>query len=156
MASDSDRPDRIERTVVLKAPRERVWRAISNAEEFGTWFRVNLKGQVFAPGKTVRGRLEVPGFTHVVLDLHIDRVEPMERFSYHWHPYAVEPGTDYTQEPTTLVTFTLKDAKDGATELTIVETGFDKVPAHRRQQAYRMNSEGWDGQLRNIAAYVVA
>ena len=153
MASDTDR---IERTVVLKAPRERVWRALSNAEEFGTWFRVNLKGQAFAPGKTVRGRLEIPGFTHVVLDLHIDRVEPMERFSYRWHPYPVEPGTDYAKEPPTLVTFTLKDAKDGATELTVVETGFDKVPAHRRQQAYRMNSEGWDGQLRNIAAYVVA
>ena len=153
MASDTDR---IERTVVLKAPRERVWRALSNAGEFGAWFRVNLKGQAFAPGKTVRGRLEIPGYTHVVLDLHVDRVEPMDRFSYYWHPYAVDQGTDYTKEPPTLVTFTLKDAKGGATELTVVETGFDKVPAHRRQQAYRMNSEGWDGQLRNIAAYVVA
>ena len=151
MASDTDR---IERTVVLKAPRERVWRALSNAEEFGAWFRVNLKGQAFAPGKTVRGRLEIPGYTHVVLDLHVDRVEPMDRFSYYWHPYAVDQGTDYTKEPPTLVTFTLKDAPGNGTLLTVVETGFDKLPPERRMETFRMNTLGWESQTKKLAQHV--
>jgi uncharacterized protein YndB with AHSA1/START domain len=153
MASDTDR---IERTVVLQAPRERVWRAISNAEEFGTWFRADLKGQSFAPGRRARGRIAIPGFTHVVFDVVVDRVEPMDRFSFHWHPYAVDPDVDYAKEAPTLVTFTLRDAHGGGTELTVVESGFDHVPAHRRQQAFRMNGEGWDGQLRNIVKHVAA
>ena len=153
MASDADR---IERTVVLNAPRERVWRAISNAEEFGAWFRADLKGQSFAPGQRARGRIAIPGYTHVFFDVVVDRVEPMDRFSFHWHPYAVDPDVDYAKETPTLVTFTLKDASGGGTELTVVESGFDQVPAHRRQQAFRMNGEGWDGQLRNIVKHVAA
>ena len=153
MASDTDR---IERTVVLDAPRARVWRALTDAEAFGTWFRADLKGQAFAPGKKTRGRMAIPGFEHVFFDVKVDRVEPMDRFSFHWHPAAVEPGVDYSHETPTLVTFTLKDAPGGKTELKVVESGFDQVPAHRREQAFRMDSQGWDGQLRNIARHVAA
>jgi len=148
--------DRIERKVVINAPRERVWRALSNAEEFGTWFGANLKGQTFAPGKRARGQITIPGFAHVYFDVVIERIEPQDLLSYRWHPYAVDPAVDYTKEQPTLVTFTLKDAPGKATLLTVVESGFDNVPPHRRLQAFRMNSEGWDGQMKKIVRHVSA
>ena len=150
MASDADR---IERTVVLNAPRERVWRAISNAEEFGAWFRADLKGQSFAPGQRARGRIAIPGYTHVFFDVVVDRVEPRDRFSFHWHPYAVDPDVDYAKETPTLVTFTLKEVPGQGVLLTVVESGFDKVPASRRREAFEMNSPGWEAQLHNVARY---
>ena len=148
--------DRIERSVTLDAPRPRVWRALTDAEAFGTWFGADLEGQAFAPGQRARGRITIPGFTHVVFDVVVDRVEPMDRFAFRWHPFAVEPDVDYAAETPTLVTFTLHDAPGGKTHLTVVESGFDQVPAHRRAQAFRMNSQGWEGQLRNIAKHVAA
>jgi uncharacterized protein YndB with AHSA1/START domain len=148
--------NRIERSVVINAPRERVWRALSSAEEFGTWFGANLKGQAFAPGQRARGQITIPGYEHVYFDVVIERIEPQKLLSYRWHPYAVDPAVDYTKEQPTLVTFTLKDAPANGTLLTVVESGFDNVPPHRRLEAFRMNSRGWEGQIDNIAHHVSA
>jgi uncharacterized protein YndB with AHSA1/START domain len=151
MASDTDR---IERSIVINAPRERVWRAISNAEEFGTWFGVNLKGMHFVPGARARGQITYHGYGHIWFDAVVERVEPQDLLSYRWHPAAVEPDVDYSQEEPTLVSFTLKDAPGNGTLLTVVESGFDKVPPQRRLEAFRMNSGGWEAQMQNIARHL--
>ena len=145
--------DRIEREILLKAPRSRVWRALSNAEEFGAWFGVALKGKTFEAGKHVQGRITYPGYEHVVFDVLIVEVEPERLFSFRWHPYAVDPSFDYSKEPTTLVEFTLKEVDEG-TLLRVVESGFDKIPPSRRLEAFRMNSGGWDEQMKNIEKHV--
>jgi uncharacterized protein YndB with AHSA1/START domain len=147
--------DRIEREILLKAPRARVWRALSNAEEFGTWFGVTLKGKEFVAGLRVHGQITIPGYEHVVFYFHIVEMKPEQLLSFRWHPHAVDLGVDYEKEETTLVELTLKEA-EGGTLLKVVESGFDKVPATRRAEAFRMNSAGWEGQLRNIAKYVEA
>ena len=144
--------DRIERKVLLRAPRSRVWRALTNPVEFGTWFGVKVEG-TFAPGAHVRGAITHPGYEHVVFDITIERMEPERLFSWRWHPHAVEPGVDYAAEPTTLVVFELEDTA-GGTQLTVIESGFDQVPLARRAQAYRMNGEGWTYQVQAIEAYV--
>ena len=145
--------DRIEREVLLKAPRARVWRALSNAEEFGDWFGVALKGKRFVAGERVQGQITYPGYEHVVFDVLIERMEPERLLSYRWHPGATEPSIDYSKEPTTLVEFELK-AVEGGTLLRLVESGFDKIPVSRRQEAFRMNSGGWDEQVQRIAKHV--
>ena len=151
----SSETDRIERSLVINAPRSRVWRALSNAEEFGAWFGARLKGKTFAPGQRVQGPITIKGYEHIVFDVVVERVEPEQLLSYRWHPYAVDPKIDYEKEQRTLVTFTLKDAGDG-TLLTVVETGFDSVPPARRLEAFRMNSRGWEGQMNNIQRHVTA
>jgi uncharacterized protein YndB with AHSA1/START domain len=148
--------DRIERSLVINAPRERVWRALSNAETFGTWFGANLKGQTFAPGQRARGQITICGHEDAVFDVVVERIEPQDLFSYRWHPYAVDPAVDYAKEEPTLVTFTLKDAPGNGTLLTVVESGFDNVPPHRRLEAFRMNNRGWEAQMNNIARHVGA
>lgn len=153
MSTASD-TDRIERSIVINAPRERVWRAISNAEEFGTWFGADLNGMRFEPGQRTRGRITHPGYEHIWFDAVVERVEPQNLLSYRWHPYAVDAAIDYSKEEPTLVTFTLEDAPGNGTLLTVVESGFDKVPPHRRLEAFRMNSRGWDAQLQNIAKHL--
>ena len=152
----AEETDRIERSVVINAPRERVWRALSNAEEFGTWFGANLKGQAFAPGKRARGQITHCGYEHVYFDVVIERIEPQSLLAYRWHPYPIDPAVDYTKEEPTLVTFTLKDAPGRGTLLTVVESGFDKVPPERRLEAFRMNSRGWEGQMNNIVRHVTS
>src|SRR5688572_18007802 len=149
---DMTSTDRIEKRVVLRAPRSRVWRAISTAEEFGTWFRMNLEG-AFAEGATIRGRVTHPGYEHVTLEMLVERIEPERYFSYRWHPYAIDPAVDYSAEPTTLVEFSLEET-EGGTALTIVESGFDRIPPARRAEAFRMNDQGWAGQIKNLAQYV--
>ncbi|HEY1951793.1 MAG TPA: SRPBCC family protein [Gemmatimonadaceae bacterium] len=146
--------DRIEKTVVLRAPRTRVWRAIANSSEFGQWFRVKFDGD-FSVGKTISGKIQIPGFDHVPMEMHIESIEPESYFSYRWHPYAIEAGVDYSKEPTTLVEFRLEDAAEG-TRLTILESGFDKIPAGRRAEAFRMNDNGWTSQAKAIEKYVSA
>jgi uncharacterized protein YndB with AHSA1/START domain len=143
--------DRIEKTVTLRAPRARVWRALTNAGEFGAWFLVTLESE-FAAGATVRGRITYPGYEHLTLEMVIDRIEPEHYFSYRWHP-APESGVDYSPEPMTLVEFTLDEA-DGGTVLTIVESGFDRLPVARRAEAFRANEGGWAEQITNIARHV--
>ncbi|HKR34951.1 MAG TPA: SRPBCC family protein [Steroidobacteraceae bacterium] len=147
--------DRIERKVLLKAPRARVWRALANAEEFGNWFGVRLHGKTFAPGQRTQGQITYPGYEHIVFEIWIERMEPEKLLSWRWHPAAVEPNVDYSAEPTTLVVFELKDAEDG-TLLSVVESGFDDIPPQRRLDAFRMNSGGWDEQMKNIEKHVAA
>jgi uncharacterized protein YndB with AHSA1/START domain len=147
MSSDTDR---IERSILIEAPRERVWRALSNAEEFGSWFGASLKGQAFVAGQRARGNITHPGYEHIFFDVLVERVEPQSVLAFRWHPYAVDPAVDYTQEEPTLVTFTLEDAPGSGTRLVVVESGFDKVPPHRRLEAFRMNSGGWEAQMENI------
>lgn len=148
--------DRIERTIVINAPRTRVWRALSNAEAFGTWFGAKLEGQTFTPGQRTRGQITICGHEHVWFDVVVERIEPEDLFSFRWHPYPIDPAVDYAQEEPTLVTFTLKDAPGNGTLLTVVESGFDKVPPHRRLEAFRMNDSGWEAQLNCIAKHVTA
>jgi uncharacterized protein YndB with AHSA1/START domain len=144
--------DRIQKQILLRAPKSRVWRALTNAEEFGAWFRVKLEGD-FAPGKKVSGRITYPGYEHLTMELVVERMEPEELFSYRWHPYAVDPQVDYSAEPTTLVEFRLVEVA-GGTELSLTESGFDRIPAERRDEAFRMNSQGWAVQLENIERHV--
>jgi len=144
--------DRIEKEILLQAPVARVWRALTDAGEFGTWFRVALDGP-FVPGQRVMGRITHPGYEHVTMELLVERMDAQTLFSYRWHPYAVDPAVDYSQEPTTLVEFRLAP-QGGGTLLSVVESGFDRVPAHRRDEAFRMNDRGWAGQLKNIERHV--
>jgi uncharacterized protein YndB with AHSA1/START domain len=146
--------DKIEKRVVLRAPRSRVWKAITDAKEFGTWFGAKFEGG-FTAGATVRGRITTPGYDHLTMDVMVERVDPEHLFSYRWHPYAVEPDVDYSKEPTTLVEFRL-DEVDGGTRLTVIESGFDGIPAARREEAFRMNEGGWTEQTRRIEQYVTA
>ncbi|SFI29957.1 Uncharacterized conserved protein YndB, AHSA1/START domain [Collimonas sp. OK307] len=147
--------DRIETAIVLKAARSRVWRALSNAEQFGDWFGVALKGKTFAAGQTVRGQISHTGYEHLVWEVVIERMVPEELLSFRWHPYAIDSAVDYSQEPTTLVVFELTAVEEG-TLLRVVESGFDNIPAERRQEAFRMNSSGWEAQMKNIEKYVAA
>ena len=145
--------DRIERSVTLKASRSRVWRALSHAEEFGNWFGVKLEGKSFVAGQRVQGQITYPGYEHLVFDVLIERVEPERVLSWRWHPAAIDPAVDYKKEPSTLVVFELKEV-EGGTLLTVVESGFDSVPPSRRLEAFRMNSQGWDEQMKNIEEHV--
>jgi uncharacterized protein YndB with AHSA1/START domain len=145
--------DRIEKTVVLAAPRPIVWRALTTPSEFGEWFRARLETPAFVAGATARGHITYPGYEHLVLEMQIERLEPERYFSYRWHPYAIDPDADYASEPTTLVEFTLEDAGAG-TRLTIVESGFERIPLARRAEAFRMNDGGWSEQARNIERHV--
>lgn len=144
--------DRIEKQIRLNAPRARVWRALTDAREFGQWFGVKLSGAV-VPGAKLRGPITSPGYEHVTFEATVETVEPEKRFAFRWHPYAIGPGTDYSGEPTTLVVFTLEEI-DGGTLLTVVESGFDKIPPSRRAKAFEMNSKGWASQMENIKRYL--
>lgn len=146
--------DRIERKIVLKAPRSRVWRALSGAEEFGSWFGVKLKGKNFAIGQRTQGNITYPGYEHVLFDVIIERMEPERLLAWRWHPYPVDPAVDYSKETRTLVVFELKDI-EGGTLLSVVESGFDQVSPSRRLEAFRMNSSGWDEQMQNIAKHII-
>lgn len=147
----------IERNIVINASRERVWRALTNAEDFGSWFGVDLKGQTFAAGQRTRGLMGAGcGHDDVWFDVVVERIDPQDVFSYRWHPYAVDPVVDYSVEPLTLVTFTLKDTPDQGTLLTVLESGFDEIPPHRRLEAFRMHTGGWEAQLQNVARHASA
>ncbi len=144
--------DRIEKEIEIKAPVSRVWKALTDHREFGTWFRVNLEGP-FVPGETTHGKMTIPGFDHVVFQAVAQKIEPERYFSFTWHPYAVDPKQDYSQETPTLVEFTLTETAAG-TRIRVVESGFDKIPAHRRDEAFRMNEGGWAAQIKNIKNHV--
>lgn len=144
--------DRIEKTLELKAPVERVWRALTDHDEFGAWFRVKLE-RPFALGETARGRIAFAGYEHLVWEAKVVRMERPRLFAFTWHPYAVEPETDYSEETPTLVEFKLEPTAAG-TRLAVAESGFDALPAHRRALALRMNEGGWVTQMKNIQAHV--
>ncbi|MGF6153934.1 SRPBCC family protein [Pseudomonas fluorescens] len=145
--------DRIERKILLKAPRSTVWRALANAESFGKWFGVALEGKRFVAGERTQGQITYPGYEHLVWDVQVARVEPERVFAFRWHPYPVDPTVDYSSEPTTLVLFELEDM-EGGTLLKVVESGFDNIPEERRLKAFRMNSRGWEDQMTNIETYL--
>src|SRR5947209_4831583 len=144
--------DRIEKTIELRAPLSRIWRALTDHHEFGAWFRVRLDGP-FVPGQVSRGQMTYPGYEHLRWEAVIEKMEPERLFSFTWHPYAVEPGCDYSAEPPTLVEFTLRSIAT-RTLLRVVESGFDKLPSKRRLEAFRMNEGGWQQQMENIARHV--
>ena len=144
--------DRIEKSVMLRAPRSRVWRALSDAASFSEWFGVKLQG-VIAPGAHLRGKVEHPGYEHVPFAITIEKMEPERVLSWRWHPNPIDPKKDYSDEPTTLVVFELHDAP-GGTLLSVVESGFDGIPLSRRLEAYRGNEAGWKMQMEAIERYV--
>jgi len=140
--------DRIEKSILLRAPRSRVWRALTDAEQFSQWFGVKLAGP-FAPGARLRGQITHSGYEHVVFEITIERMEPEKLFSWRWHPHAIDPKIDYSVEPTTLVVFELEEVAEG-THLTVVESGFDGIPLSRRLEAYRSNDQGWAIQVSEL------
>lgn len=144
--------DRIEKTIDLKAPIERVWRALTDHREFGTWFGVKLDGP-FVVGAASTGHITYPGYEHVKWKARVVEMKEPILFAFTWHPYAVDPDTDYEQEEPTRVEFRLTPTGTG-THLVVIESGFDKIPADRRPEALRMNDGGWAEQIRNIAAHV--
>jgi uncharacterized protein YndB with AHSA1/START domain len=137
--------------VVLRAPRSKVWRALTDPAQFSEWFGATLRDQ-FKPGARVRGPVTHAGYEHLTMDITIDQVEPERLFSWRWHPGGSDRDID-PAEPMTLVVFELEEVPEG-TRLTVTETGFDRVPVSRRTKAYRENDEGWAGQLKAIAQYL--
>ena len=145
--------DRIEKSIELKAPVARVWSALTDHDEFGQWFRVKLHGP-FVVGQVTRGRITLEGYDHLQWEATVLAMEPDQLFSYSWCPYGGDPDVDYTDEPQTVVEFRLEPISDG-TRLVISESGFDALPDEpRRIDAMRKNSQGWAGQVNNIAAHV--
>jgi uncharacterized protein YndB with AHSA1/START domain len=155
--------DRIEKSVVLHAPRARVWRAITDSTEFGRWFGIKVEG-VFRAGTLVRARLvgtEVDAEVakaqqahgDITFEIAVDRIEPERLFAFRWHPYAIEAGVDFSSEPTTLVTFTLEEVTNGV-KVTVVESGFDQIPLARRAQAFASNDQGWTIQVMLVEKYL--
>jgi uncharacterized protein YndB with AHSA1/START domain len=145
--------DRIERKVLIKATRARVWRAVADAAEFGSWFGVDFKGKTFVAGKSVQGKITYPGYEHLTMEVLIDQMVPERLLSWRWHPAAIDPAVDYSQEPTTLVVFELEEV-EGGVMLSVVESGLDKIPLERRATVLRMNSSGWDAQMENVKKHV--
>ena len=144
--------NQIEKTIELKAPVSRVWRALTDYREFGEWFQMKLDGP-FVPGKVSIGKVTYPGYEHLSCELVTEKIEPEELFAFSWHPYAVDPKVDYSKEPSTLVEFRL-EPKDKGTVLRLIESGFDAIPEGRRFEAFRKNDEGWSEQIDNIAKYL--
>jgi len=156
--------DRIEKKVLLHAPRKRVWRALSDSTEFGIWFGVKFDGP-FTPGASMRGVI-VPTKVNAEVakaqkpyegkpfEITIERMEPERLFSFRWHPFAVEPGVDYSAEPTTLVVFALEETPDGVM-LTVTESGFDQIPLARRAKAFTANEQGWGMVVKLVEEYLV-
>ena len=144
--------DKIEKRVLLRASLSRVFRALTDSQEFGAWFLARFEGP-FVVGQAVRGQITYPGYEHMRFELIVERIEPERYFSFRWHPYAVDPKVDYSVEPTTLVEFSLEETAGGV-QLSIVESGFSRLPAARRAEAFRMNDQGWSEQVTNIERHV--
>jgi uncharacterized protein YndB with AHSA1/START domain len=142
--------DRIEKTTVLRAPRSKVWRALTDPAQFSEWFGTRLK-DAFKPGARVRGPITSPGYEHLTMDITIEQVEPERLFSWRWQPGG-DPDID-PAEPMTLVVFELEEVPEG-TRLTVTETGFDRIPVSRRGKAYRENEQGWAGQMEALRKYL--
>lgn len=158
-----DVPDRIQKSVFLRAPLERVWRAVSDAREFGTWFGVDFDGP-FRAGEQLRGRItptkvdptvakQQEPYAGTPFEWNVETIEPPHRISFRWHPFAVEKGHDYSAEPTTLITFELHEEADG-TRVTITESGFSRIPLERRARAFTANEGGWEHQTQLLDKYL--
>jgi uncharacterized protein YndB with AHSA1/START domain len=145
-------PNQIEKSIELKAPVSRVWRALTDFREFGEWFRVKLDGP-FLPGEVSSGYITWPGYEHLKWEAVVQKMEPERLFSFTWHPYSVDPKVDYSKETPTLVEFRLEKTATG-TLLLLTESGFDKIPGDRLLEAFRRNDGGWTQQMKNIETYV--
>lgn len=146
--------DRIEKAMLLRAPRSRVWRALADSREFGEWFGVNLASGLFKQGARISGPMSGGcGHDDVLFEATIEVMQPESRFAYRWHPFAIEKGVDYSGEPTTLVEFTLEEVA-GGTKLSIVESGFDSLPLARRAKALEANDGGWTQQAVRLEKYL--
>jgi uncharacterized protein YndB with AHSA1/START domain len=143
--------DRIEKSIAIAESVDRVWRALTDHEEFGAWFRVDLEGP-FVLGETTRGRITHPGYEHLQWHAQVVAMEKPSLFAFTWHPYAIDPDRDYSDEPQTRVEFRLAPEGDG-TRLVVTESGFDSIPADRRDEALRMNTGGWEAQMKNVKAH---
>ncbi len=156
--------DRIEKKILLRAPRKRVWRALTDSAEFGSWFGMKFDGP-FTPGATMRGVI-VPTtvnaqvakaqkeYAGLPVEIQIEQMEPERLFSFRWHPFAVERGVDYSAEPTTLIVFASEEVADGVM-LTVTESGFDRIPLARRAKAFTANEQGWGMVVKLIEEYLV-
>ena len=145
-------PDTIATETLIDAPIERVWDAVGDHRRFGSWFKVALD-QPFVAGRQSTGHITHPGYEHVRWTADVVAVEPRTRLAFRWHPYAIDSDRDYSSEPTTLVEILLDRVGD-ATRLRVVESGFDALPTARRDEAFGMNSSGWDQQMANVRAFV--
>lgn len=137
--------------------------ALTDSAQFGVWFGMKLDGP-FVAGQPLKGhivptemdpeiaRMQAP-YSGYPVNWMVDRIEPKSLFSLRWHPYAIDPEIDYSDEPMTLITFTLKEVTGGVA-LTVTETGFENIPAHRRTEALKANDGGWAKQMELIATYV--
>ena len=144
--------NQIEKRIEIASPVSRVWRALTDSRQFGEWFLVKMDGP-FVAGQPAAGQITHPGYEHVRMQIVVKAIEPETLFSFTWHPYAVDPKVDYSQEESTLIEFRLQPIA-GGTLLTVTETGFDKIPAARRAEALLRNDSGWAQQMKNIQAYV--
>ena len=153
----------IVKKIMLRAPAQRVWRALADANEFGTWFGVKFEG-TFKPGAQMKGILVTTAVDAVVAKMQaqykgtefsvtIEKMEQDRVFSFRWHPYAVDPKIDYSKEPTTLVTFVLEPVAEGVM-LTVTESGFDQIPLERRAKAFEANEGGWQIMVQVFQKYV--
>jgi uncharacterized protein YndB with AHSA1/START domain len=146
--------DRIEKAITLRAPMERVWRAISEPEQFAAWFGLDAAGASFEPGSSATMKLTAPSeYAGRPFTIEIVSKEAGRLFAFRWHPYALDPSVDYSGEPTTLIEFLLEPDGQG-TLLTVTESGFNQVPEQRRAKAFEMNNHGWGVQVGRIKEYV--
>jgi uncharacterized protein YndB with AHSA1/START domain len=143
--------DRIERKIVIRAPRSRVWRALTTAREFSKWFHVEMQGE-FAPGARIPMSSTYPGCEGVSFTVEIQEISPETGFSWKWHPGMPQPGIDYSKEPATTVEFRLEEVV-GGTLVTVVESGFDQIPLSRRAHVFEENTEGWRIQMESLDSY---
>ncbi len=157
--------DRIEKQILLKAPLQRVWRALSDYADFGYWFGVKFD-RPFTPGALVRGVIAPTGvnadvaqkqkqYEGLPFEITIEQMEPERLFSFRWHPYAIDRTVDYSGEPTTLIVFSLEQIPDGVL-LTITESGFDSIPLARRAKAFTANEQGWTMCVRLLGQHLDA
>jgi uncharacterized protein YndB with AHSA1/START domain len=144
--------DRIQKITTLRAPRSKVWRAITDSAQFGKWFGAKLD-QPFTAGRRIRGPITIPKYEHLIFEVAVEQMEPERLFSWRWQPGG-NPDID-PAEPETLVVFELEDVPEG-TRLTVTETGFDRIPVARRDKAYRGNDSGWTGQIEKLRNYVAS
>jgi uncharacterized protein YndB with AHSA1/START domain len=165
MSKSISQTDRIEKQILLRASLDRVWSAISDAQQFGRWFGVRFDAP-FTAGTRLTGRITPTSVDAEIAKAQqphagtafavwVERIEPQRALAFRWHPYAIESTVDYSQEPTTLVEFVLA-AAPGGTLLTITESGFDQIPLARRAEAFKSNELGWAAQTLLIEKYLAS
>lgn len=144
--------NQITKQIELKVPISQVWQALTNHNQFSKWFGANIT-EPFVTGKVSKGNITHPGYEHVIMEVVVQKIKPESYFSFTWHPYSIDPKIDYSNEPPTLIEFKLEKTAAG-TLLKVTESGFDKIPEQRRDEAFKMNEGGWEEQMKNIQNYL--